>query len=186
MKRSLRASLLCVLLVAPGATVAQGVLFDRSEIRFVSRQMGVNVEGRFRKWGADVVFLPADLTRSRAAIDIDIGSIDLASPEAEAEARAAVWFDAAKFPTARFASTSIRGLGADRYEVAGQLAIKGIEKPALVPVTLGKDSAGNAVLDGRFTVKRLDYRLGEGIWADTDTVADDVVVRFRIVLSPRG
>ena len=37
-------------LTAPaGQAGAQGVLIDKSEIRFISRQMGVNVEGRFRR-----------------------------------------------------------------------------------------------------------------------------------------
>ena len=36
---------LAMLLMASSGAGAQGVLIDKSEIRFVSRQMGVNVEG---------------------------------------------------------------------------------------------------------------------------------------------
>ena len=39
---------LAMLLLATSGAAAQGVLIDRSEIRFVSKQMGANVEGRFR------------------------------------------------------------------------------------------------------------------------------------------
>jgi polyisoprenoid-binding protein YceI len=181
---ALAAMLLAAFPLAAGRAGAQDVLRDKSEIRFVSKQMGVNVEGLFRRWKANVVFLPADLARSKAEIDIDIGSIELASAEAEAEARGPMWFDAARFPSARFASASIRSLGGERYEVAGELAIKGVARPAVVPVTLGKDSSGNSVVEGSFAVKRLDYKLGEGMWADTDVVANDVIVRFRMVLPP--
>ena len=38
--------------------------------------------------------------------------------------------------------------------------------------------------EGQFTVKRLDFRIGEGMWADTNTVADEVVIRIRMVLPP--
>ena len=31
-------------------------------------------------------------------------------------------------------------------------------------------------------MKRLQFKIGEGPWADTDTVADEVLVRFRFVL----
>ena len=63
---------LAILLLAANPAAAQGVLIDRSEIRFVAKQMGVNVEGRFRKWTANVVFLPKDLAKSRAEFDIDL------------------------------------------------------------------------------------------------------------------
>jgi polyisoprenoid-binding protein YceI len=168
-----------------GATpaAAQGVLVDKSEIRFTSKQMGVNVDGRFRKWTANIVFLPADLAKSSASFDIDIGSIDLASADSENEVRDKLWFDTAKFPTARFVSTSFRDAGGGKYEVAGTLTMKGVAKPAAVPFAMTKDASGNTVADGAFTIRRLDYRIGEGEWADTGTVANEVLVKFHMVLA---
>ena len=46
-------------------------------------------------------------------------SIDLASEDSESEAKGSVWFNSAKFPTARFVSTSIKNVGGDKYDVAG-------------------------------------------------------------------
>ena len=43
---------------------------------------------------------------------------------------------------------------------------------------------GNSVAEGSFTLMRLDYKIGEGMWADTDTVRNEVVVRVRMVLPP--
>lgn len=173
-----------MLLLAAGQAGAQGVLIDKSEIRFVSKQMGVGVEGRFRKWKANIVFLPKELARSKAEFDIDLGSIDLASEESETEVRRPLWFDTAKFPTAHFASSGMKDLGGDKYEIAGKLTIKGITKDVIVPIALKKDATGNSVAEGSFALKRLDYKIGEGTWADTDTVADEVVVRMRMVLPP--
>jgi len=172
------------LLLVAGQAAAQGVLVDKSEIRFVSKQMGVKVEGRFRKWKANVVFLPAALAQSKAEFDIDLASIDLASSESEAEVKGAVWFDTARFSVAHFASTSIKNRGGDRYDVAGQLSMKGITRDAVVPIVVKSDAAGNRVAEGTFTVKRLEYKIGEGLWADTDTVANEVIVAVRIVLPP--
>jgi polyisoprenoid-binding protein YceI len=163
---------------------AQGVLIDKSDIRFVSKQMGVNFEGRFRKWNANVVFLPNDLGRSKAEFDIDLASIDLESDDSESEIKGPLWFNTAKFPVAHFASTSMKSLGGDKFEITGQLTIKGVAKNAIVPIVLKKDAAGNAVAEGTFNVKRLDYGIGLGLWADTETVANDVLVRVRMVLPP--
>jgi polyisoprenoid-binding protein YceI len=173
-----------MMLLAAGQAGAQGVLIDKSEIRFQSKQMGANVEGRFRRWRANIVFLPKDLGRSKADFDIELGSIDLASDESETEVKRPSWFDTAKFPVAHFASSAIKDLGGDKYEVAGQLTLKGITRDAVVPITLKKDAAGNSVAEGSFTLKRLDYKIGEGQWADPATVANDVTVRIRMVLPP--
>jgi len=173
-----------MMLLAATQAAAQGVLIEKSEIRFVSRQMGVNVEGRFRRWKANIVFLPKELAKSKAEFEIDLGSIDLASDESETEVKRPKWFDTAKFPTAKFVSTGIKDLGGDKYEVAGTLTIKGVSRDAVVPIVLKKDASGNNVAEGSFAIKRLDYKIGEGEWADPDTVANEVTVRVRMVLPP--
>src|SRR6202165_2081189 len=106
-----------MMLLAAGQAGAQGVLIDKSGIRFISRQMGVNVEGRFRRWKANIVFVPKDLERSKADFDIELGSIDLASDESETEIKRPLWFDTAKFPAAHFASYARRNIGGGKFEM---------------------------------------------------------------------
>jgi polyisoprenoid-binding protein YceI len=177
------AAALAAALALAGSASAQGVVVEKSDIRFVSKQLGVNFEGRFRRWKANIVFRPADLAKSRAEFEIDLASIDLASDDSENEVKGPLWFDMAKFPTARFASTSIRSVGADKYEVAGKLSMKGISKDVVVPIAVRKDGA-NSVAEGTFTLNRLEFKVGEGLWSDPVTVANEVVVRVRMVLPP--
>lgn len=176
---------LAMLLLASSGASAQGVLIDRSEIRFVSKQMGVAVEGRFRKWKASVDWKPQDPAHSRADFEIDLASIDLASEESESEVRKPAWFDTRRYPVATFRSSATRDLGGERYEIAGTLAMKGRSRDVVIPVQMRKDASGNAVAEGQFTLQRLAFDIGDGPWADPAVVADDVVVRVRIVL-PRG
>ncbi len=180
------APLLCAMAVAllPSAAAADTVVADKSELAFTMKQMGVNFDGRFRKWKADIVFRPEALAASKAEIDVDLGSIDLASTDSETEAKSKLWFDTAKFPVAHFSSASIRDLGGNRYAVAGKLSIKGITRDYVVPITVKTDAAGVRVAEGTFPVKRLEHKVGEGEWADTATVAADVVVRLKVVLAP--
>ena len=177
---------LAMLLLASSGAGAQAVLIDKSEIRFFSRQMGVNVEGRFRKWKANVDFRPKDLLKSKAEFEIDLGSIDLASEETETEAKRPRWFDVAKFPVATFQSTTMKDLGGDRYEIAGKLTLKGTARDETIPIEVKKDAAGNSVATGEFTIKRLEFNVGNGQWADPAVVADEVVVRVRMVLPRAG
>jgi polyisoprenoid-binding protein YceI len=147
--------------------------------------MGVSVEGRFRKWKASVDWRPDDLAHSKADFEIDLASIDLASEESEAEVRRPGWFDTAKFPRAAFRSSALRRIAEGRYEIAGDLTIKGTTRPLSFPVTVRRDATGNSIAEGEFTLQRLAFNIGEGPWADPSVVANDVVVRVRMVL-PRA
>jgi len=185
MTRFLRALVVAGSLAASCA-FAQAVLYDKSEIRFVSKQMGVDVEGRFRKWKCAVDFRPDALGQSRADFDIELASIDLASEESETELKRKDWFDTPRFPLATFRSSSVKSLGGDRYEIAGKLSIKGTDRDVTIPVQVRKDAAGNSVAEGQFAVKRLAFGIGSGPWSDPSVVADDVLVRVRIVLARAG
>jgi polyisoprenoid-binding protein YceI len=66
--------------------------------------------------------------------------------------------------------------------VMGKLTMKGITREVVIPIALKKDANGNSVAEGSFPLKRTDYKVGEGMWSDTDMVADDVLVRIRMVL----
>jgi polyisoprenoid-binding protein YceI len=103
-------------------------------------------------------------------------------PESDAELPKAPWFNAAKFPQASFQSTAIKGLGAGKFEVAGKLSIKGSTQDLVVPVTLTQTN-GTSTATGAFTIKRLDFKIGEGEWADTSMVANDVQVKFKLALN---
>ena len=85
--RTIAAGIACALMLALPYAHGQGVVAAKSEIGFTVKQMGVKFDGRFRKWTADVVFQPKALATSKASLDIDLGSIDLASDESEAEAK---------------------------------------------------------------------------------------------------
>ena len=127
--------------MGPTTALADTVVPGKSEIAFTMKQMGVNFDGRFKAWKADIVFKPAALDQSKATIDIDLASLDLASADSEAEARDPLWFNTSKFPVAHFASTSFKSLGGDRYEVSGKLALKGITRDCVVPIAVKADAA---------------------------------------------
>lgn len=154
----------------------------QSEIAFTSKQMGVPVDGRFRKFDAQIDFDPKKPQAGHVNFSVDLTSTSLGAPEPEAELAKAAWFDTAKFPKATFTSTALRGLGGNKFEAAGKLTIKGAARDVVVPVTLTQ-SAGTSTATGSFTLKRLAFKIGDGEWADTSMVADDVVVKFKLTLT---
>lgn len=166
---------------APAAKPAQ-LLAAQSEVAFTSRQMGVPVDGRFRRFDAQVAFDPKKPEAARIALAIDLASITMGASESEAEVVKPVWFNTAKFPQATFVSSAVKAAGPGRFEIAGKLAIKGQARDVVVPVTLAQ-SGGVTTASGQFVIKRLDFRIGEDEWADPSMVANDVAVKFKLALS---
>ncbi len=168
---------------APAVAVEYNqVLADKSQVSFVSKQMGVAVDGRFRKFAAQVSFDPAKPEAAKAKIDIELGSVDAGSQEANDEVKDKNWFNIKQFPTASFVSTAVKPLGGNRYELAGKLTIKGKSQDMAAPFTFKQEAAGG-VFEGAFTLKRLDFAVGAGPWSDTETVANEVQVKFKFAVA---
>ena len=186
MLRPLACLLLALVCVPPAAAQrVTAIDYGRSEIRFVGKQMGVPAEGRFGKFSAQLDFDPAKPAAGSAAVEIDLNSFDSGTSEVDTEVKRRPWLNVAAFPTATFVSTAIKPLGGNRYEVAGRLTIKGQTRDLRAPFTVRNDGAA-VILEGRFTLLRLEFGIGAGPWADTDTVADEVQVRFKLTGVPKG
>ncbi len=163
------------------AQAPQRIVPDKSYIRFVTKQMNVPVEGKFKKFDATVAFDPKKPEATRADFEVDLASIDLGAPEGDTESQRPLWFDTQRFPKAKFVASTVKPTGPNKFEAAGALTIKGTTQNITTPFTL-TEAGGQRTVDGQFTLKRLQFKIGEKQWADTDTVADDVLVRYRFVL----
>ena len=176
--------ILLVAWMAAGALPAAAQYVDpaASELVFVTKQMGVPVEGHFQRWAAQVALDPRKPEAGQMGLTIQMDSVAFAAPEVTAEAKAAVWLDTAKFPQAVFRSTAIRAAGGGQYEMRGRLTLKGQTHDVTVPVSLAQSGA-SGMASGSFTLKRSDFHIGEGEWTDASLVAHEVQVRFRLALS---
>ena len=129
------------LLAATPAFAQQKLVPAESSVGFVSRQMGVPVEGHFRKFDGQITFDPAKPEAARIHLAIDTGSATLGVKETDAELPKPAWFNVAKFPQATFDAKTVKSLGGGKYEVAGQLSIKGAAHDVVVPVQLTQSGA---------------------------------------------
>ena len=143
-----------------------------SKVAFQYQQLGVKLDGHFKQF-------PAKPETSKASLDVELGSVDAGSPDADSEVVTAPWFNVEKFPKAHFESTSITAKGGDSYEIAGKLTIKGTTKDVSFPATFKADG-NKGTFSGSLSIKRGDFAIGEGDWASTDIVAGDVAISFAL------
>ncbi|HEX5363791.1 MAG TPA: YceI family protein [Gallionella sp.] len=158
------------------------VLANESSVTFGYKQMGVPMDGKFNRFAAQLAFDPSRVANAQARIDIDVASIDTGSTEANDEVVGKLWFNAKTYPAASFTSAGLKALGGNRYEARGKLSIKGRTLDIVAPVTF-QATGSRGSFDGSFTIKRLDYAIGEGEWTDVGTVANEIQVKFHLVVN---
>lgn len=160
------------------AAASYNVQSDTNALSFVYRAMGAPVEGRFKKFAARIEFDPAKPADAKAAMDVDLASVETGMSEVDAEVVGKNWFDVRNYPQAKFASTAVRPLGGNRFEATGKMTIRGRTQDVTAPFTFS--AQGNvAVFEGSFPLKRADYGIGQGEWGDFGTVANEVQIKFR-------
>ena len=165
---------------APAPAAAQALVPAKSEVTFVAKQLGVPVQGRFKAFQVQSAFDPKAPAASKIAFSLDLGSVAL-NADADRELAKPEWFGTAKFPKATFQSSAIKALGGGKFDVAGKLTLKGQVHDLVVPVQVSQ-AQGLSTATGSFTLKRLDFKIGEGDWADASIVANEVQVSFKLVL----
>jgi polyisoprenoid-binding protein YceI len=163
---------------AAGPVIA--LVAPQSEVGFTIKQMGVPVSGRFKRFAVQTNFDPKSPQTSQVSLRFELASATI-SADADPELGKPDWFATAKFPQATFQSTGIKALGGGKFEVAGKLSIKGNSRDVVVPMQLAQ-AGGVSTVTGGLPIKRLDFKVGEGDWADTSFVANDVQVKFKLVL----
>jgi polyisoprenoid-binding protein YceI len=175
-----------LLLAAQPALAQQKLVPAQSELGFTFKQMGVPVDGKFKKFDAQISFDAAKLDTSKVAFTVDMLSATLGDAAYDVELAKPNWFSTPKFPQATFASSSIKAMGGGKFEVAGKLSVKGVAQDVIVPITMTQAGAGAAAVTtaiGSFPMKRLTFKIGENEWADTSMVADPVQVKFKLALT---
>jgi polyisoprenoid-binding protein YceI len=161
----------------------QTIVPTKSSVTFTYKQMGVAMDGRFKKFAAQLNFDPAKAEQAKASFDVELTSVDAGSSEADDEVVTKSWFNASAFPKAQFVAKQIKQTAPNQYEVQGTLSIKGLVRDVKFPMkhtAQGKDG----LLTGSFTLKRADYSIGEGMWAKFDVVANDIQVNFSLTATP--
>ncbi|NJQ03000.1 YceI family protein [Streptomyces zingiberis] len=104
-----------------------------SEIGFTVRHaMVTNVRGSFGDHEGRLHLDGSDPSRSTAAIDVRMASVDTGNADRDGHLRGADFFDTDAFPLMTFRSTAVEPVGDDVYRVTGDLTIKDVTRPLTV------------------------------------------------------
>ena len=79
-----------------------------------------------------------DWSQARVEVRIPIDTLDLGDEKWQGKILDATFFDAKKFPEARFVSTKVQARGSDEADVTGDLTLHGVTKPVTLHVKLNQ------------------------------------------------
>lgn len=137
-----------------------------SRVSFSVRHLGLSkVRGEFNDFSAEIVVgdRPED---SRVTAEIDAASIDTREEQRDGHLKSADFLDVENYPTLTFESTEVRHVKDDRWEIDGDLTIRGTTRPVTLEVTFEgaapdptQGGAEKAVLSGQTRINREDFGL---------------------------
>jgi polyisoprenoid-binding protein YceI len=152
-----------------------------STLEFQFTQLGAPASGHFGRFTTELAYDEKNLGASSLEVTIQVASLDTQDAERDGVLKDVDLFDTRKHATATFLAGSLARAPGGGLEAAGKLTIRGVTKDLKLPLTL-KPTANGFELSGQTTIRRLDFGVGQGEWKSTESVGDEVEVRYKVML----
>lgn len=175
-------AILLLALALPGAAMAADyqVVPAGSQLGFSAVFQGESFDGQFGQWSAEVRYDAADLAASAFDVEVTLASVKTGDSDRDDALPGSDFFNAAKFPKAHFVTTGFRKDGA-QVIADGKLTLRGVTHPLSLTVDF-TPQAGGATLEVAGSVKRLDFDVGTGDYADTSVIGNEVKITAHLQL----
>lgn len=166
---------------------------SHSSVKFsVTHMMVSETEGNFKSFTANVSAQKEDFSDLSADFTIQVKSINTDDEKRDGHLASPDFFDAEKYPTITFKSTSFKKVGEKSYKLAGEITMHGVTKPVTFDVKYNgtaKDPYGNTKAGFRAStvVKRSDFNISWNKVLDTGgfALSDEVQVFVNIELNKK-
>ncbi|HVT59467.1 MAG TPA: YceI family protein [Thermoanaerobaculia bacterium] len=157
-----------------------------SYVGFAIRHFLTDVNGRFTQFDGAIKYDPQNPSASSVQFTVQAASINTQVEDRDKHLRSPDFFDAQKFPTLSFTSTSVSAKDPKNIEVTGNLTIHGVTKQVTVPATylgsLKTQMGERAGFKASFTINRMDYGVAwnRAIEGGGAMLGDDVTVTVNL------
>ncbi|HQY31579.1 MAG TPA: YceI family protein, partial [Thermomicrobiales bacterium] len=111
---------------------------SHSSAEFAVKHLMIStVKGRFSDLSGTVNYDPTNLAASSVNVQIGIASVDTHDEKRDAHLRSGDFFDSEAFPVMTFASTAVKPVDSETFNVVGDLTIKGVTHEVTLKAELG-------------------------------------------------
>ena len=153
-----------------------------SQLGFTITHLGIaDVSGTFNDFTTTVTSTKPDFSDATVEMTAKISSIDTRVEARNNHLKSADFFDAVKFPTMDFKSTSLKKVSTNNYKLTGNLTLHGVTKPVTMDLVY-KGSVENPMSKKQTqgfqvtgVIKRSDFSVGNGFPAPM--LSDEVRIK---------
>lgn len=158
---------------------------DTGKLEFSAVQDGSRFTGRFENFSVEYCW-PGDAAPADGAIRVSVrpASAVTNNRDRDQTLESDEFFAVDAYPESTWVSREISRDG-DGYRATGELTIRDITRQQPVTFSLERVEEGWR-MRGEAEVRRLDYDVGTGEFADTDFIGNRVGIAFDLVLAPAG
>lgn len=152
----------------------------------VTHMMISEVEGWFKNFDVTVTASKADFTDAAITLTADVNSINTENDYRDKDLKSPHFFDAAKFPTLTFKSTSFKKVDEKNYKLTGELTMHGVSKTVTLDVVyngtivnpMNKLPVAGFKITGK--LKRSDFGVGD---SGTSVVGDEISILANVEIT---
>ena len=180
-----RLAILLFALALPCAATATDYTLrpELSQLSYGGVYQGAPFDGHFNQWTAAISYDPANLASSKFDVNVTLASVKTKDNDQNSALPGADFFNVAKFPVAHYVTTGFHKEG-NLVIADGQLRLRGVTKPVSLKVVF-TSKGPNASLDVAGKVKRLDFGVGVGDYADTSVIGPEVTITAHLQLTAK-
>lgn len=152
----------------------------------ISNFLVTHVSGNFKHFEVKVVTTKPDYSDAIINVTANIESINTRIVKRDMHLKSDAFFDAQKYPTLIFKSTSLKNVKGNEYELTGNFTMHGITKPVVLHVVWKNKNQSNKKETAVFTIKghlkRSEFDIGNKYAGAS--IGDEVTINASIELSP--
>jgi polyisoprenoid-binding protein YceI len=188
-------ALVAVMMLAPMASKAQTWSADpvHSTVMYTVKHMVTPMIGVFKKYNIELTWDAAKPLEGSISATLDASSVVMGMDKLEGHLQSGDFFDTANHPEWSFKSTSIakgkKSKAGAGYIANGKLTVRGVTKDVAIPFTflgVAESPYGKkAGFSAEFSINRLDYGVGQGDWAGTAVVANEVKINVMLEMNAK-
>lgn len=161
---------------------------NESKVVFKYSYEGTPYEGEFKNIDATFDIDPMRPGSCEFTVTIPIEDISVDSPEVLDYLLDIELFDVDQFPTASFKAENCELQSMNSFVAEGTLTIRDQTHPLSFPFDFEVemyDGQPRFHLTSAVTIQRLDYGVGQGYWANTSSIPNDVEIEIDVYAGPQ-
>ena len=154
-----------------------------SSVFFDVKHTFATVRGQFDDFSGTILIDPENHGNSRIDMEVKVASINTNNRQRDNHLRSEEFFSAKKYSVMTFKTANVKQVKKNLYELEGKLTVKDVTKDVVVPfIYYGvKDNPLNpkqlvAGFEGKFTIDRLDYGVGNGQFYKMGVIGKNVEI----------